>query len=163
MQMNQRTFGTRREEVQKRDAEGIKNGGCSLLDGSAWSTYKGTFESFFGVEHRMVKEDMLEQFNKEAKQGWRLAVDAARVTDEKASSEDREHTSGGLFVGIDSNLGAVVGNAEGSVTWTPGNEGILDQAWVNARGGMRVLSVYFLFSEGWTPRNEAFMRQLRSK
>ena len=73
---------------------------------------------------------------KEAKQGWRLAVDAARITDEKASSEDREHTSGGVFVAIDSNLGAVTGKAEGSVTWTPGNEGILDQAWVNARGGM---------------------------
>ena len=32
--------------------------------------YKGTFDIFFGVEHRMRKEEMEEQFNEEAKQGW---------------------------------------------------------------------------------------------
>ena len=89
---------------------------CTLLPGSAWSTerkyirrYKGTFDFFFGVEHRLRKEEMEEQFNKEAKQGWRHAADSARITDEKASSEDRKHTSGGVFVAVDSNLGAVVG------------------------------------------------------
>ena len=41
---------------------------------------------------------MEKQFNKEAKQGWRFAADAARNTDEKASSKDRMHTSGGVFV-----------------------------------------------------------------
>ena len=35
----------------------------------------------------------MEQFNKEAKEGWRLAADAAKITDERASSEDRKHTS----------------------------------------------------------------------
>ena len=55
---------------------------------------------------------MEEQFNKEFKQGWRLAADAARITDEKANSEDRKHTSGGVFVAIDSNLAAVVDKAE---------------------------------------------------
>ena len=47
---------------------------------------------------------MEEQFNKEAKKGWRLAADTARITDENASSEDRKHTSRGVFVAIDSNL-----------------------------------------------------------
>ena len=32
---------------------------------------------------------MVEQFNKEAKQEWRVAADAARITDENASNEDR--------------------------------------------------------------------------
>ena len=68
--------------------------------------YKGTFDIFFGVAHRMRKEDMEEKFNKEAKQGWRFAADAARITDEKAGSEDRKHSSGGVCVAIDSNLGA---------------------------------------------------------
>ena len=45
--------------------------------------YKGTFDIFFGVEHRMRKEDMEKQFNKEAKQCWIFAADAARITDEK--------------------------------------------------------------------------------
>ena len=51
---------------------------------------------------------MEEQFNKEAKQGWRFAADAARITDVNAGSEDREHTSGGVFVAVDSILEAVV-------------------------------------------------------
>ena len=37
--------------------------------------YRGTFDNFFGVEHRMRKEEMEEQLNKEAKQGWRFAAD----------------------------------------------------------------------------------------
>ena len=48
---------------------------------------------------------MEEQFNREA----RFAADAARVTDERARSDDQKHTSGGVFVAVDSNLGAVVG------------------------------------------------------
>ena len=66
---------------------------CALLNGSAWSTerkymrrYEGKGDIFFGIEHRLRKEEMEE--------GWRIAVDAARITDEKAGSEDRKHTSG---------------------------------------------------------------------
>ena len=40
----------------------------------------------------------MEQFNREAKEGWRFAADAATITDERASSEDRTHTSGGVFL-----------------------------------------------------------------
>ena len=70
--------------------------------------YKGTFDIFFGNERRMRREVMEEeQFNKESKQGWRFAADAARIDDENAGSKDRKHTSGGVFVAIDSNLGAV--------------------------------------------------------
>ena len=53
---------------------------CALLNGSTWSTekkymrrYRGTFDIFFGVKHRMRKEEIEEQFNKEAKQEWRFA------------------------------------------------------------------------------------------
>ena len=59
----------------------------TLLNGSAWSTerkymrrYKGKCDIFFGIEHRLRKEEMEEQFNKEAKAGWRFAADAARIT-----------------------------------------------------------------------------------
>ena len=40
---------------------------------------------------------MEEQFNREGKEGWR------------ARSEDRKHTSGGVLVAVDSNLGAEKG------------------------------------------------------
>ena len=43
---------------------------------------------------------------------WRMAGD-----------DDRKHTSGGVFVAIDSNLGAVVGAEEGAIESIPGNEG----------------------------------------
>ena len=39
-----------------------------------------------------------------------FAADAERITGERASSEDRKHTSGGVFVAVDRNLGAVVGD-----------------------------------------------------
>ena len=60
--------------------------------------YKGKCEIFFGIEHRLRKEEMEEQFNKEAKEGWRFAADAARITDETTCIEDCKHTSGGDFV-----------------------------------------------------------------
>ena len=70
---------------------------CTLLNGSAWSTerkyttrYKGKCDIFFGIKRRLRKEGMEEQFNKEADEGWRFAADAARITDEGASSEDRK-------------------------------------------------------------------------
>ena len=55
-----------------------------------------------------------------------------------AGDEDRKHTLGGVFVAIDSSLGAVVGAEEGAIESIPGNEGRLAQAWVNVRGGLRI-------------------------
>ena len=137
---------------------------CTLLNGSAWSTekkcmrrYKGKCDIFFGIEHRLRKEEMEEQFNGEAKAAWRFAADTARITDERASSEDRKHLSGGVLVAVDSNLGAVVGAEEGAIDSIPGHEGRIAQAWVNVRGGLRVFSVYFWHSECWAPRNEALV------
>ena len=98
---------------------------------------------------------MEEQFNEQEKEGWRFAADAARITDETTGSEDREHTSGGVFVAVDSNLGAVVGADEGAIDSIAGNGGRIAQAWVNVRRRLRVFSVYFWHSEGCTPRNEA--------
>ena len=72
-------------------------------------------------------------------EGKRFAADSARITDE---SEDRKHTSGGVLVPVDSNLGAVAG-AERAIESIPRNEGRIVQAWVNVRGRMRVFSVYF--------------------
>ena len=71
--------------------------------------YRGKCDIFFGIEHRLRKEEMEEQFNKEAKEGVSFAADAARITDERAGNEDQKHTSGGVFVAVDCNLGEVVG------------------------------------------------------
>ena len=64
-------------------------------DGAAWSTekkymriYKGRFDIFFVIEHRLKEEELEEQFNREAKGGWRFAAVAARATDERTGSED---------------------------------------------------------------------------
>ena len=47
------------------------------------------------------------------------------ITEETAGNEDRKHTSGEVFVAVDSNLGAVVGAEEGAILSIPGNEGII--------------------------------------
>ena len=78
-----------------------------------------------------------------------IAADAARITGETAGTEDRKQTSGEVFLAVDSDLEAVAS--------IPGHEGRVTQASVNVRGGMRVFSVYFWHSEGWTPRNEALL------
>ena len=52
------------------------------------------------------------QFNKSPSKGWRFAAAIAKITDEKASSEDRKHTAGGVCVAVDSILGAVFGNKQ---------------------------------------------------
>ena len=39
--------------------------------------HKGTYDIFFGIEHRLKEEEVEKQFNIEAKEGWRFAADAA--------------------------------------------------------------------------------------
>ena len=143
--------GVDRTEMRKEE----KRLRCALLNGSAWSTekkymrrHKGTSDIFFGIEHRLRKEEVEEQFNKEAKEGWRFAADAARITDERAGDEDRKHTSGGVFVAIDSNLGAVVGAEEGPIESIPGNEGQNSQARVNVKRRIGYLRGLFLALRG---------------
>ena len=143
--------GLRKEEKRLR---------CALLNGSAWSTekkymrrYKGTFDVFFGMAHRLRKEEMEEQFNEEAKEGWGFAASAARITAEKAGDEDRKHTLGGVVVAIDNILGA----EEGAIESIPGYEGRIAQAWVTVRGGLRIFAVDFWHPKGRTSRNEALM------
>ena len=83
---------------------------------------------------------MEEQFNKEAKEGVSFAADAARITDERAGNEDQKHTSGGVFVAVDSNLGEVVGEKEERSSYiNPRKLRRIAQAWVNVRGGMSFL------------------------
>ena len=113
--------------------------------------YKRKERYFFWIEHKLRKEEMEKQFNREAKEGWRFAADAARITDERAGGEDQKHTSGGVFVSVDSNLGAVVGAEEGTIVSISGIVGRIAQAWVNVRGSLRVFSVYIWHSEGCTP------------
>ena len=105
-----------RNRIRKRqecngDCTGFGGCGSKRIPGSTWTNRKRREEVYFEFAHSkepMRREEMEEQFStNEDKQGWRLA-DAARVTDEKASSEDRKHRCEEVFVAIDSNLGAMV-------------------------------------------------------
>ena len=69
----------------------------------------------FGMEHRLRKEEMGVAVQQRSEGKMRFAADAARITDERAGSEDQKHTSGGVVVAVDSNLGVVVGEKEGAV------------------------------------------------
>ena len=75
-----------------------------MLDGSAWSTArkymrrcKGNCDIFFGIEDRLRKEEIGGTVQQRG-QAWIFAGDTARITDERASSEDQKHTSGGVFL-----------------------------------------------------------------
>ena len=95
-------------ENQMKLSQRRKNNGWMQQSGEVYSVewlwrkflrrYKGTFDIFFGIEHRMRKEEM------------------EGIADENASSADRKHTSGGVFVAVDSVLGAVIDKEEGAIT-----------------------------------------------
>ena len=53
--------------------------------------------SFFGIKHRRRREEMEEQVQQ--RQRRRCAAEAARITDEKAGSEECKHMSGGSLCG----------------------------------------------------------------
>ena len=102
---------------------------------------------------------MEEKLNKEAKQGWRSPNDAARITDEGASSEDRKHTSRAVFVATEKKGVEVVDDKEecAVVFILRMGEGSPAQSWVNVKGGLRVIALRIWHPEGWTPKNDATM------
>ena len=102
---------------------------CAFFNGSAWNTekkymekYKGTSDIFLAIEHNMRKEEMEDQFNKAVTQGWRFTADAAKITSDNASREDCKHTSGGVLVAIDGDLGVVVDKQRSSCLLMEMNE-----------------------------------------
>ena len=139
---------------------------CTLLNGSAGSTekkyigrYRGTLDIFSGIEHRLRKEEVEEQLNKEAKEGWRFAAGAARITDERAGSHDQKHQE--EFCGSRQQSGSSCWRErEGAVMSIPGNEGRMAHVWVKVRGGMRMFAPYFWYTEGRSPRNEAILEMV---
>ena len=96
------------KQNQEKTRKPAKTKRCVLLNGSAWSTetkymemYTDTHNIFFIIAQRIRKEEMEEQFTKEAKQRWRMVEDAARITDDSAGREDCKHTSGGILKTFD--------------------------------------------------------------
>ena len=65
VQMNQTSFGREegKKEMQKESRMALS------IEHKYMRRYKEMFSIFFGVEHRMRKEEMEEQFNEETKQG----------------------------------------------------------------------------------------------
>ena len=98
-----RSKGVDRTEMRKEE----KRLRCALLDGSAWSTekkymrrYTGTFDILFGKGAQIEEGGTWRnKIVEEAKEGWRFAASASRITDETAEDEDRKHTSGGVVGG----------------------------------------------------------------
>ena len=84
--------------------------------------HNSTFDIFFGLEHRMRKEEMEEQFNKEAKQGWRFAADVARITDENASSGATQARVGRSFCGSRWQIWSSFRKRRRAVTSIPGTK-----------------------------------------
>ena len=120
---------------------------CTLLNGSTWSTEKNTRTDQRKVRYLFVDRAQIEEGGIGGAVQRRLAAGAARITDGRASNEDSIRQEEFLWQSE-----AVVGAEDGAVVSISGDAGIIAQAWVNVRGGLRVLSVFCWHSEGWTPR-----------
>ena len=134
-----------------------------MLNVSAWSTerkyirrYKGRRDILLGIEHKLKKEEVKEQFNREAKGRMELWLMRRESQTKEQAVRIRNIHQEKFFVAVGSKLGSVVGEKQGAVTSIQGNRGRITQAWVNVRGGMRVSAAYFWHSEGWTPRTKPF-------
>ena len=83
--------------LQLHDAELIL-----FLDRKAYiEQYMEDFDAVYWNEHRMTGEEVEEQFNKLAKSNMKIAVDEARDTEESTGQEDKDNTSGGVFIATD--------------------------------------------------------------
>ena len=60
------------------------------------------------------------------------------ITNDGAGSEDCKHTSGGVLVAIDSDVGSVIDEGEGAVMSVLRKDGRITQAGVKDRGGPRL-------------------------
>ena len=109
----------------------------------------GTFDIFFGIEHKMKKEKWRStSTTKRSKDGdlqLTLQESPMRMQAVKIASSHREG-----FIAIDNNLGAVIGKEERTVESIPGNEGRIAKAWVSVRGGM--WSFRMLDPQQWSNR-----------
>ena len=64
------------------------------MNGSPWSTSKGSYAVFLGIENILWKEELEQGLNKEAKQGWIFAANGARIAERSDSSGDSKQTFG---------------------------------------------------------------------
>ena len=107
---------------------------------------------FFGTEHRMRKEEMVEQFNKETKEGWSFAADAAKITDENQAARIASRRREATVIWVQSSTRKM-----DLLRPSLGMKGGIAQSLANVRGGVRVFAMYSLHSEGWTPRSETLV------
>ena len=110
---------------------------------------------FVGVEHRLRREKLQDNFNKLCRKGYTVAADAARSTSE--GQETTLHTSEGVFVADATHLASVVDAKGRKVEQLECNEGRVEEMWIKCREGIHILIVYLWHSEGWSVRNEALM------
>ena len=117
--MKKKTRKGSQEPVRTKSRKGMRKPAkmmrCALLIGSAWSTEKEVHEvvqrhirHLLWIEHRLRKEEMEEQLNKE--------VCSRRGEDHRREcKQGRKHALGGVFMAFDSNLGVVIDKEEGAV------------------------------------------------
>ena len=77
--------------------------------------YKDKLDVFVGVEYRLRKVKMEEQFYRAAKAGWRFAADAAKIAKGSTGIDDMKHTSRVVVIAVDNHLGAVLSQHKGAM------------------------------------------------
>ena len=164
---SQQEEGKDRKEMQKES----RTARCTLLNGATWNTekkfmsrYKGTFDIFFGIEHKMRKEEMEEQFNDRSQ----IRTEDLQPTQQESSmkmpsSEDRKHTSGGVFCYSGQLLWEqlLAKKKKEQLSQFEATREELPKAWSTcARRCACFLSITSGTRKVWTPRNEALMEEV---
>ena len=160
VQMNEKMIFRQEKngKAEMRCRKASKTVRCTLLNVSAWCTERkyvtrnrGTFDVFFGIDHRMRKEEKEEQFNKESKQGWRLAAghskDHRRTCKQWGSQTYVKRSS---CCGQQQSWISYKRRRRSSHVDSGKRKTKLPQRRVNVRRGIKVFAVYIWHSEGWT-------------
>ena len=103
-----------------------------------------------GQEHRLLEQPAIYAGNSMRKRGWQVGFSPAVKTEREGPNA----TSAGTLLAAGSHIGLQY--LPGSTSWDfspEGSEGRVAAAWLDAGGGMLVISVYLWHSEQRTARN----------
>ena len=82
-----------RRPVEDEKQKSAKNRKCLSTEVKFMERCGGAYDTFFGIEQKLGKEETKEKLKVEPKTEWRCATDTLRITKEEVDPADQEHSS----------------------------------------------------------------------
>ena len=139
------------------------------VNGSTWSALRGWMDGhsearkqqghredvvLLGQEHRLLADRAVTSSRGMRRWGWQVGLSPAARTDAAGPNA----TSAGTLIAAGTHVGLQY--IAGATSWDfspKGSEGRVSAAWLDAGGGIIVVSVYLWHTEQWSARNHAIM------